>query len=140
MDDTELVTVACQGSVAEVMDRLAAAVTAAGLTVFARIDHRANAAAVDLELRPTELLIFGNPRAGTVLMLDRQSAGIDLPFKALVWQDETGQGWLTYPEPATLGRRHKLGELSQPVLTAIGDGMARLLTTVATPEAEGADS
>lgn len=119
------------GSVAEVAARLAAAVIAAGLTVFDRIDHGANAAAAGLELRPTELLIFGNPRAGTALMQDRQTAGLDLPFRALVWEDEAGSVWLTYPEPTSLARRHRLGAGSDPVLSAIRDGMAGLVAAAA---------
>ena len=117
----------CTDPVDIVITNLENAATAAGLTVFARINHRANAADVGLELRPTELLIFGNPRAGTALMLDQQTAGLDLPFRALAWQDEAGQVWLTYPEPASLGRRHNLAEASEPVLAAIRDGMSSLL-------------
>ncbi len=86
------------------MDRLAAAVTSRG--VLARIDHAAAAANVGLELRPTEVLIFGNPRAGTPLMQAAQTIGIDLPLKALVWQDEGGKTWLAYNEPKWLARRH----------------------------------
>jgi uncharacterized protein (DUF302 family)/RimJ/RimL family protein N-acetyltransferase len=126
----ELRTVPCATSVREVIDHLAEAVTSAGLTVFGRIDHSANAAEAGLDLRPTELLIFGNPRAGTTLMLDQQTAGIDLPFKALAWADETGQVWLSYPEPASLGRRHNLSQRSKPVLDAIRDGMSGLLKDV----------
>ena len=132
-DETEFVTAACQGKVAQVIDDLAAAVAAAGLTVFARIDHGANAAEAGIELRPTELLIFGNPRAGTVLMLDRQTAGIELPFKALAWEDEAGQVWLTYPEPAAIARRHGLSERSEPVLNLISDGMKTVVQTLTHP-------
>jgi uncharacterized protein (DUF302 family) len=80
----------------DTMDRLEAAVKAKGLTVFARIDHAAGAAAVGLSLRPTELLIFGNAKGGTPLMEATQSIGIDLPLKALVWQDGSGNTWLSY--------------------------------------------
>ena len=65
------------------------------MTVFARIDHAANAAAVGLSLRPTEVVLFGNPKGGTLLMQDQQPAGIDLPLKALVWQDAEGKVWLS---------------------------------------------
>ena len=139
MDDIELLTVPCETSVHTAIDRLAEAVTLAGLIVFDRIDHSANAAEVGLELRPTELLIFGNPRAGTALMLDQQTAGIDLPFKALAWEDETGRVWITYPEPASLARRHNLGGSSEVVLTAIRDGMSGLLKTVANSTPSAAD-
>src|SRR5262252_9120037 len=83
----------------ETMDRLAAAVAARGMSVMARIDHAAAAAKVGLTLRPTEVLIFGNPRGGTPLMQSVQTIGIDLPLKALVWQDETGKTWLAYNDP-----------------------------------------
>ena len=90
----------------ETMDRLVGAVTDRGMTVLARIDHAAGAATVGLQLRPTELLIFGNPRAGTPLMQTAPTMGIALPLKALVWQDETGKTWLAYDDPAWLARRH----------------------------------
>jgi uncharacterized protein (DUF302 family) len=90
----------------ETMDRLAAAVTGHGMAVLARIDHAAAAAAVGMPLRPTEVLIFGNPRAGTPLMQSTQSVGIDLPLKALVWQDEHGATWLGYNDPRWLADRH----------------------------------
>ena len=93
----------------ETMDRLEAAVKARGLTVFARIDHAAGAAAVGLPLGPTELLIFGNARGGTPLMQENQTAGIDLPLKALVHEDAAGNVWLSYDDPAWLARRHDLG-------------------------------
>ncbi len=81
------------------MDRLEVEIKAKGLTVFARIDHAAGAAQVGLALRPTEVLIFGNARGGTPLMQSSQTAGIDLPLKCLVWQDEAGKTWLSYNDP-----------------------------------------
>ena len=83
----------------ETMDRLAAAVEARGMTVFARVDHAAGARSAGLELRPTELLLFGNPRGGTPLMQAAQTIGIDLPLQVLVWQDERLQVWLAYDDP-----------------------------------------
>jgi uncharacterized protein (DUF302 family) len=94
----------------ETMDRLAADVKAKGLTVFARIDHAAGAAEVGMPLRPTELLIFGNARGGTPLMQANQLVGIDLPLKALVYQDAAGKVWLAYDEPSWIAQRHHLGE------------------------------
>jgi uncharacterized protein (DUF302 family) len=94
----------------ETMDRLAAEVKAKGLTVFARIDHAAGAAEVGMPLRPTELLIFGNARGGTPLMQANQLVGIDLPLKALVYQDAAGKVWLAYDEPSWIAQRHHLGE------------------------------
>jgi uncharacterized protein (DUF302 family) len=83
-----------------------AAVTRRGITVFARIDHAAAAASVGMELRPTEVLIFGNPQAGTPLMQAVQTMGIDLPARALVWQDGGGKTWLAYIDPQWLANRH----------------------------------
>ena len=77
-----------------------------GLIVFARIDHAAGAAKVGKTLRPTEVLIFGNPQGGTPLMECAQSAGIDLPLKAVVWEDASAQVWLGYNDPAFLAQRH----------------------------------
>jgi len=90
----------------ETMDRLEAQVGAKGLTIFARIDHAAGAAEVGLTLRPTEVIIFGNARGGTSLMQSAQTTGIDLPLKALVWQDEAGQTWISYNEARWIAQRH----------------------------------
>ena len=81
------------------MDRLDAEIRARGLTIFARIDHAAGAAEVGLKLRPTQLIVFGNARGGTPLMQSVQTIGIDLPLKALVWQDAAGKTWISYNEP-----------------------------------------
>jgi uncharacterized protein (DUF302 family) len=91
------------------LDRLEAAAKERGLTVFARIDHAAGAARVNATLRPTELLIFGNPQGGTPFMQCAQSVGIDLPLKALVWEDAQGQSWLGYNDPAWVAQRHGAG-------------------------------
>lgn len=88
------------------MDRLEAQVKERGLNVFARIDHTAGAARIGKTLRPTEVLIFGNPQGGTPFMECAQTVGIDLPLKALVWDDAAGQTWLSYNDPAYLGQRH----------------------------------
>jgi uncharacterized protein (DUF302 family) len=93
----------------DTMNRLETAVKAKGMTVFARIDHAAGAAAAGLPLRPTELLIFGNAKGGTPLMQSVQTIGIDLPLKALVWQDASGKTWLSYNDPEWLAKRHGLG-------------------------------
>jgi uncharacterized protein (DUF302 family) len=79
------------------------------MTVFARVDHAANATAAGMSLRPTELVIFGNPKGGTVLMQDQQRAGIDLPLKALVWEDADGRVSVTYTDPAWIARRQGIG-------------------------------
>ena len=88
------------------MDRLQAEIRAQGMTVFARIEHAAGAAEVGLTLPPTELIIFGNARGGTPLMQAAQTVGIDLPLKALVWEDASGTTWLSYNEPSWIAQRH----------------------------------
>jgi uncharacterized protein (DUF302 family) len=88
------------------MDRLEQQAKQANLTVFARIDHAAGAAKIGKALRPTEVLIFGSPQGGTPFMECAQSVGIDLPLKALVWEDVSGQVWLGYNDPGFLARRH----------------------------------
>ncbi|MGD2014992.1 MAG: DUF302 domain-containing protein [Desulfobacterales bacterium] len=87
-------------------DRLENALKQKGMTVFARIDHAAGAQKVGQKLRPTELVVFGNPKVGTPLMQCRQSTAIDLPQKALIYQDEEGQVWLSYNNPNYLVERH----------------------------------
>ncbi len=97
------------------IDRLEAAASARGLNVFARIDHAGGAPRVGKSLRPTELLIFGNPQGGTPLMECAQTVGIDLPLKALAWRDAAGVVWLGYTEPRTLVDRHGGGECQPAV-------------------------
>ena len=133
MPDNGLVSVQSQFSARVTTDRLLTAFSERKLTVFARIDHSAGAASVGLSLRPTELVIFGNPKGGTSLMQDQQSAGIDLPLKALVWDDRESKTWLTYNDPAWIARRHSVGSDSMPATKA----MAEMLTVVAR-EATGA--
>ena len=129
-----LVTLPSSHGPNETMDRLEAEVKAKGMTVFARIDHAAGAAQVGLELRPTELLIFGNAKGGTPLMQAKQTIGIDLPLKALVWQDASGSTWLSYNDPRWLAERHGLGrevEAMVNAMTAALDAVARAATTSA---------
>ena len=133
MSDNGLVTVPCASPVKETTDRLAGIVEAAGLTVFARVDHAAGAASVGMELRPTELLIFGNPRGGTPLMQDRQTAGIDLPLKALVWEDADGTVRLTYNAAEWIGQRHGLGPDSGPAVENLAKALATLTGKAAAP-------
>jgi uncharacterized protein (DUF302 family) len=124
MPDDGLITVASRFSVRETVERLVSFVTSHGLTVFARIDHAAGAAQVGLPLRPTELLIFGHAQAGTPLMQDRQAAAIDLPVKALAWEDADRKVWLTYNDAAWIAKRHGLGPASAQAVQAIADGLA----------------
>lgn len=93
-------------SVDETLRRLEEMLQQKGLTIFAKVDHSGEAAKVGLEMRPTKLLIFGSPKAGTPLMQASLSLAIDLPLKALFWQDADGKTWLTYNDPAYLMRRH----------------------------------
>jgi len=111
----------------ETMDRLAAAVVDRGMTVLARIDHAAAAAKVGMDLRPTEVMIFGNPKAGTPLMQVAQTIGIDLPLKALAWQDDNGKTWLAYNDPKWLARRHGADAGTERILGA----MSAMLAAVA---------
>jgi uncharacterized protein (DUF302 family) len=93
------------------LDRLLQVLKAKGVTVFAQIDHAAGAAGVGLTLRPTTLVVFGNPAAGTPVMQAAQTAGIDLPLKALVWQDAVGGIHLSYNDMAWIAARHGVGDL-----------------------------
>lgn len=95
-------------SVTVTLDRLETAVNGAGATVFARVDHAAGAEKVDMDLRPTQVLIFGNPKLGTPAMLDGQTAGLDLPMRVLAYADGEGIVHLTYHTPATLAETHGL--------------------------------
>ena len=116
----------------ETMDRLEAEIRARGMTVFARIDHAAGAAEVGLTLRPTELIIFGNARGGTPLMQSVQTIGIDLPLKALVWQDAGGKTWISYDEPNWIAQRHGVAD-AEPILSKMADVLSAISTAAAGP-------
>ena len=121
-----LVSVRSHNGPEDTMNRLDAAVRVRGMMVFARIDHAAGAAAVGLPLRPTDLLIFGNARGGTPLMESAQTIGIDLPLKALVWQDVAGNTWVSYNDPAWTARRHGLGaDATTTAMSAMLDAIAK---------------
>ena len=113
------------------MNRLEDIAKQRGLTVFARIDHAAGAAKVGKTLRPTEVLIFGNPQGGTPLMECAQSAGIDLPLKALVWQDASEQVWVGYNDPAYLAQRH--GAAQCPVVENLTKALSSLAAAAVAP-------
>jgi uncharacterized protein (DUF302 family) len=106
------------------MDRLVAAVTADGIIVFARIDLAVAAPKAGLTLRPTEVLIFGHPKFGTLLMQAEQTIGIDLPMKALVWQDAAGKTWLGYNNPSWVAARHGVGAGQEKTIQAMTAGLA----------------
>jgi uncharacterized protein (DUF302 family) len=132
MSDNGLVTLPSEYPVGETIDRLAALAEARGLHVFARVDHADGAAKAGMALRPTQLLIFGNPTGGTPLMQDRQTAGIDLPVKALAWEDADGRVWLGYNDAAWIAQRHGLGADSTKAVEAMAAGMAALIKAAAT--------
>jgi uncharacterized protein (DUF302 family) len=108
--DNGIASVASNHSVPETVDRLESIAKAKGLVVFARIDFSGDATRSGLEMRPTQMLIFGNPKAGTPLMIATPSVAIDLPLKALAWEDASGQVWLSYNTPEYLGARHGVPE------------------------------
>jgi uncharacterized protein (DUF302 family) len=95
-------------SVDETVEKLKGILQAKGITLFALIDHSGEAEKIGMKMHPTKLLIFGNPRAGTPLMLAAPSSAIDLPLKILVWEDNEGRAWLSYNEPAYLKQRHSI--------------------------------
>ena len=101
-----LIHLASQHSVEETMQRLEGLLNERGVTIFARVDHSGEAAKVGLAMRPTKLLIFGSPKGGTPLMQAAPTVAIDLPLKALFWEDADGKVWLTYNDPAYLQQRH----------------------------------
>ena len=129
-----LVTIPSGFGPKETMDRLEREVKANGLTVFARVDHAASAEAVGLKLRLTELLIFGNARGGTPLIEADQRIGIDLPLKALVYQDDAGKVWLAYIDPSWLARRYGHGA----AVAANVEGLSKALGSLAAGAAKPA--
>jgi uncharacterized protein (DUF302 family) len=126
-----LVSVVSTRSAADTMNRLEALVKERGLNVFARIDHAAGATKVGKTLRSTELLIFGNPQGGTPLMECAQTAGIDLPLKALVWTDAAGKVMLSYNDPAYLAKRH--GAASCPAVEGLTKALSGLAQAAVAP-------
>ena len=113
--DNGVISVSSSYDVKTTADRLVQSLTKKGMTVFTRIDHAAGAAKVGKTLRPTELVIFGNPKVGTPLMQCDQGSAIDLPQKALIWEDDGGQVWLSYNDPKYLAQRHDLSKCAEVV-------------------------
>jgi uncharacterized protein (DUF302 family) len=128
MPQDGLITLSSRYSAHDTVERLLSAIATRSMTVFARVDHAAGAASAGLTLRPTEVVIFGNPKGGTALMQDRQSAGIDLPLKALIWQDADGKVWLSYNDPAWIAQRHGLGAAAS---AGAVEAMAKALGAIA---------
>jgi uncharacterized protein (DUF302 family) len=103
---TGIIDIPSPYTVPETLARLQSILKEKGVTVFALVDHSAEAAKAGLEMRPTQLLIFGNPKGGTPVMVAAPSTAIDLPLKALAWQDAQGKVWLSYNDPEYLQQRH----------------------------------
>ena len=114
----------------ETMTRLENLVKERGLTVFARIDHAAGAAKIGMTLRATDVLIFGNPQGGTPLLMCAQTVGIDLPLKALVWEEASAQVWLSYNDIAFLARRHEAPDC--PAVASLRRALAGIAEAVTT--------
>ncbi|MFS1945891.1 DUF302 domain-containing protein [Vibrio lentus] len=112
-------------SVKETADRFEDIAKSKGLTLFARVDHQKNAASVNLELRPTEVIIFGNPKVGTPLMQCAQDVAIDLPQKVMVSEDDNKKVWLTYNNPTYLMERHQIQGCDE-VIKKISDVLSKL--------------
>ncbi len=118
--DKGIITKPSKYSVPETLDRLEAVLRSKGVTVFIRIDHSGEAEKVGLKMLPTQLVIFGNPRAGTALMNSSPSVAIDLPLKALAWEDGDGKVWLSYNSPDYMKQRHDLKEEFMKNIAVIG--------------------
>ena len=118
------------------MARLVAAITTAGMSVYARVDHAAAAAAVHLSLKPTELVIFGNAKGGTLLMQAHQAIGIDLPLKVLVYEDPSGQVFLTYNDPHWIAERHALSAEVSSTVAAMASALKRIVVYAAESHTE----
>jgi uncharacterized protein (DUF302 family) len=108
LPDNGLIHLRSPYSVPETLKRLQSALQAKNLDVFARVDHSGEAEKVGLKMRPTQLIVFGSPKAGTPLMVASPTLAIDLPLKALAWEDADGQVWLSYNSPEYLKQRHKV--------------------------------
>jgi len=129
-----LMTFSSQHDPKATTERAIAAIAARGMTVMARIDHAAAAAVVGMELRATEVVIFGNPKGGTPLMQAAQTMGIDLPLKILVWRDEHDQTWLAYNDPFWLARRHGVAN-AEAALSAMAGALAAIAEAASTGSA-----
>ena len=130
--DTDLVTLPSAHRATQTVDRLKSLVDQNKIHVFAHIDHAAEAKKVGLSLRPTQVLIFGNPQAGTPLMQSRQTIGLDLPLRVLVWEDEAGKVWLTYRRLESLAQRHHVLDRDEAV-NGLGAGLEALARAATSP-------
>lgn len=128
--DNGIIAIKSSHSVAQTGDNLSAVLNSKGMTVFSRIDHAAGAAKVGETLAPTELIIFGNPKIGTKLMQCSPSTAIDLPMKALIWQDSAQQTWISYNDPKYLAKRHNI-KGCDPVLAKVEKALANFANKAA---------
>jgi len=119
-DDKGLITKASQFSVTETIDRLENVLKKKGITVALRWSHSDKAAGVGIKVRPTELLIFGNPKLGSNMFTSNQVSGIDFPMKALAWEDEKGKVWITYNDPGYLAGRHGVNDRAKVIKKMTG--------------------
>ena len=133
MEIKSMITIKSAHSVSTTADRLEAVLKAKEMTVFGRINHAEGAKKVGKDLRPTELLIFGNPNVGTLLIQSSQTAAIDLPLKTLIWEDESGEVWLGYDDPVRLAERHSI-EDCEPVIEKITGALANFSAKAASAE------
>jgi len=131
-DEKGLVTIKSANSVKTTLDKLEAVLKKKGITIVTRWSHDAGAKKVGIDLRPTELLIFGNPKLGSHFFTSQQTSGIDLPLKALAWEDEDGQVWLTYNDPAYIAQRHGIEDRAE--IVAKMTGALKKFSAVATSE------
>ncbi len=128
--DNGLISKKSHHSVKETLDRLEGVLRKKGFTIVVRWSHDAGAEKAGMALRPTELLIFGNPKVGTHFFTSQQTAGIDLPMKMLAWADEEGQVWLTYNDPAWIAQRHGIADRDKVVakMSKALDNFSRMAT------------
>ena len=126
-----LVNVASKSGFQETVARFRKDVESRGLTLFAFIDHAKGAEEAGLALRPTAVLIFGNAKGGTPLMQANQTIGIDLPLRALVWEDGKGHAWISYNDPVWLARRHALPAKAEQVAETLREGLESIVKSAA---------
>ena len=129
-DNNGMISKKSAHSVTETLNRLEAVLKKKGIGIALRWSHNEKGASVGIPLRPTELLMFGNPKLGTHMFTSQQTAGIDLPLKALAWEDEKGQVWLTYNDPAYIAKRHNIKDRSEILakMTKALDGLSNAAT------------
>jgi uncharacterized protein (DUF302 family) len=126
-----VVNVSSTFSVKETADRMEGILKEKGMTIFNRIKHSENAGKVGIELRDTELIIFGNPKVGSPLMKCQQSVAIDLPQKAVIWEDDKGKAWISYNDPRYLEKRHNITGCEE-VISKIEKALAGIVKSAST--------